>query len=305
MDILINNSYSLSDEQVSEVVSLYRDMKWSLNKIYVEKGIERNVSRKVLIENGIPIKRINNAKSIPEEQMRSIVAEYQHGSTVGDICERYHHCTSTVTRALKTMGIRIREPREYYFIKNGRSAQDFDHPFQQEIIQDYQSGIPYSYIAQKHKVDVRSIKRVLIKHGIPLRDRDYQYEAKKARKIPGQLTLIPNTIRARWKGNAEARGLEWSITDTEIEEKLVSQDWKCYYTGVKMLVPSYENGKTFNMGHPDSLSIDRIDSSKGYTKDNIVFCACAINYAKNKWSEQEFVAFLKQVVSTMTTKEVV
>lgn len=40
-----------------------------------------------------------------------------------------------------------------------------------------------------------------------------------------------------------------------------------------------------------SVSIDRIDSSKGYVKGNVQLVCQAVNYAKNKFSNEEFLNF--------------
>lgn len=42
-------------------------------------------------------------------------------------------------------------------------------------------------------------------------------------------------------------------------------------------------------------SIDRIDSSKGYEPGNVVWCLCAINYAKNDYNVAEFLALLDDI----------
>lgn len=40
-----------------------------------------------------------------------------------------------------------------------------------------------------------------------------------------------------------------------------------------------------------SVSVDRIDSEKGYIQGNVQLLCQGINYAKNKYSNQEFLTF--------------
>lgn len=47
---------------------------------------------------------------------------------------------------------------------------------------------------------------------------------------------------------------------------------------------------------PYSVSIERKDSSKGYTKENIVLCISAINTMKNDLTTEEFYFIIQQIV---------
>ena len=42
-------------------------------------------------------------------------------------------------------------------------------------------------------------------------------------------------------------------------------------------------------------SLDRIDSSKPYEKNNVVFVSAPINYMKNIMTEEETVAYCKKI----------
>ena len=41
--------------------------------------------------------------------------------------------------------------------------------------------------------------------------------------------------------------------------------------------------------NPNTISIERIDSNKGYTKDNVVLVAGIVNSMKNDLSQDEFI----------------
>ena len=44
-----------------------------------------------------------------------------------------------------------------------------------------------------------------------------------------------------------------------------------------------------------SMSLDRIDSSKGYVKDNIQFISIAMNYLKNSMTHQEMLEIIELI----------
>ena len=74
-----------------------------------------------------------------------------------------------------------------------------------------------------------------------------------------------------------------------------SQDGICPYTGIKMdLVQNSSKRKRGEM-LPNQCSLDRIDSSKGYIKGNVEFVCLSINLAKNGFSKQQMLDFIKNI----------
>lgn len=73
---------------------------------------------------------------------------------------------------------------------------------------------------------------------------------------------------------------ELSITLEELLTQYNKQQGKCFYTGVSLLIVPNK---------PETLSLDRIDSKRGYHADNIVFCTARINRMKREMSLSEFV----------------
>lgn len=71
-----------------------------------------------------------------------------------------------------------------------------------------------------------------------------------------------------------------------IKELWERQGGKCYYTNLPM---TYNYSKK----SPFHASIDRKDSTIGYTKENSVLCCLSINYAKNSFTEEQLQEFLK------------
>lgn len=64
------------------------------------------------------------------------------------------------------------------------------------------------------------------------------------------------------------------------------QNGKCAVTGVPLVLES----KVTNPNY--SASVDRIDSSKGYVKDNIRFISLTTNYAKNSYDPKFMIEYI-------------
>ena len=80
----------------------------------------------------------------------------------------------------------------------------------------------------------------------------------------------------RFRKSANSRRIEWDIT---FEEFISSYDGFCSLTGWGIDM-SYSN---------DTASLDRKDSSKGYTKDNIQWVHSMVNMSKNKYDQNKFI----------------
>lgn len=80
--------------------------------------------------------------------------------------------------------------------------------------------------------------------------------------------------------------IEYTLTPEIIKEQLIKQEMKDYYTGI---IPNdYKD-----------YSIDRLDSTKGYTEDNIVVTTNIINTMKLDMSIEEFKEQIKLLYNNM------
>ena len=94
--------------------------------------------------------------------------------------------------------------------------------------------------------------------------------------------------------HCKQKNKEFAITLQDLKEQWDKQNGICIYTGLQMINSPYvmnHQERAFNRA-----SVDRIDSSKGYTKDNIHFVTMMANLAKNSWTEQQLLDFCKLVV---------
>lgn len=77
----------------------------------------------------------------------------------------------------------------------------------------------------------------------------------------------------------------------------VEQNFKCKLSNIEIHL---KNRKIDKVTIYDTASLDRIDSSKGYTKDNVQWVALGINYMKLDYSEKEVHKLLNLIQQNYT-----
>ncbi len=89
--------------------------------------------------------------------------------------------------------------------------------------------------------------------------------------------------------------MEYDLDHKFLNDLLIQQKGLCAISGMKMEINSDPNRKTsapsFNV-----LSIDRKDSTKGYTKDNIQLVINCINMLKSYHEDYEINEVIKHLV---------
>ena len=84
---------------------------------------------------------------------------------------------------------------------------------------------------------------------------------------------------------AKSRLKDSDISVDDLYEIYAKQDGKCFYFNIPMLLPK-------NFKDPQSITIDRIDNSKSYTKDNVVLACYAANVGRNTTDYNRFKEFV-------------
>lgn len=99
------------------------------------------------------------------------------------------------------------------------------------------------------------------------------------RKRRSDALAVAKIFLGKAQKRAVAKGMEFDLVEhfDEIVERVAR--WRCELSGVKL-----ESGVGRKI--PNSISIDRIDSSRGYTIDNIRFVAWLFNAAFSDWGEE-------------------
>lgn len=80
------------------------------------------------------------------------------------------------------------------------------------------------------------------------------------------------------KANAKRRGIEFDLKTSDIDD--IGIPITCPVLGIPIY---FNNGRVKD----DSISFDRVDSTKGYTKDNVIIVSHRVNKLKSNASLEE------------------
>jgi hypothetical protein len=113
-------------------------------------------------------------------------------------------------------------------------------------------------------------------------------EVKKAKLLPNNAGVI-NQIILSYKRHAKTRGFAWGLTFDEVTNII---NRPCYYCGIinsnKKITKNCRGGFSYN-------GIDRVNSKKDYTIDNVVPCCNFCNKAKGSKTKEEFLSWVKRI----------
>jgi hypothetical protein len=98
--------------------------------------------------------------------------------------------------------------------------------------------------------------------------------------------------------NINKRKKTVTVTLEDLMEQWEKQNGKCYFTDVNLILST----NTKIVKNPIySASLDRIDSSKGYEKNNIRWISRAMNHMKNDMSDENVFLLLEIIQNKKTT----
>ena len=96
------------------------------------------------------------------------------------------------------------------------------------------------------------------------------------------------------KTSVKTRKLDFAITIEYAWKLFLQQNRQCALTGMPLQFQSRDNATD------RTASLDRIDSSKGYIEGNVQWVHKDINYMKQEYSQDHFIALCEKVVSHKT-----
>lgn len=137
-------------------------------------------------------------------------------------------------------------------------------------------------------------------------------KSKRCSSCAGKLIILPKEFTDTWigkkhgelnrtlyihiKNKADERNLSFELSQKILWDLLVKQDFKCKVSNM----PIHISTKIKN-GNPDfkfiTASVDRIDSSKGYTIDNIQWVNKDINKMKMNFDNEYFINACKLIAN--------
>jgi hypothetical protein len=87
------------------------------------------------------------------------------------------------------------------------------------------------------------------------------------------------------KKRAQDRNIQFDLIKVELAARFEDQEWKCAKTGIEFDL------STGNGMRPFGPTLDRIDSSKGYTSENVQIVCNVYNFAKNDFDDDDVLTF--------------
>lgn len=111
-----------------------------------------------------------------------------------------------------------------------------------------------------------------------------------------------NTLIREYRGNARNRRIDYSLSREEFIELIKGN---CRYCGIepllnkKLCIGKSKYSKKIYLIN----GIDRVDSSRGYHRDNCVSCCRRCNLAKNDMTVEEFRNWLERIFNNYINKK--
>jgi len=119
-----------------------------------------------------------------------------------------------------------------------------------------------------------------------------------ARNRIGYVALHERSIVSRLKNlctKAKLRTKEFNLTDHDLLDLWEKQNGQCAYTKLPLLATANQ----FN-----TVSLDRVDSSKGYVVGNVQLVCAAINKMKQEYTEELFILLSHLVTQNNKLSEI-
>lgn len=225
----------------------------------------------------------------------SIINDFKNGLSRAEIRKKYNIKPCTLNRVL----------RPYSSFKSQNKLQ---HILTKEFLEEHyiKQGKSMRFIAEELNIRSKnSVKLAIINHGLPLRSsparfkrlREYKRGAASLWKGYGE---VSGTVICGIRNSAKQRNLEFDIDAKFLWELYLEQDGKCALSGTEIVF-------RFKEGHTQrtcqTASLDRIDSSKGYTKDNVQWVHKSIQRMKWDMSDDIFVKWCTMIAKNKKVKK--
>ena len=145
--------YFWTDNQYEEIRSMYLSG-FTSQKIAEQFGVSAYTIIGILKSMGVKIK--GHPLNMNKMERDEFIEWYKNGASLKYLADKYNTDKMTVKRFLEKHNVDLRE--HSHFLNNSK--------LQEEAINDFTSGMKYKDMETKYHTDVRTIKRILVMHGI-------------------------------------------------------------------------------------------------------------------------------------------
>lgn len=147
--------YQWTDSQYEEIKSLYLSG-FTIKKIAELFSVSSYTITGVL--KSLTVKLRRNPMDMNNYEAQELIEQYKTGFTLTTLAKRYNTNIETVKRFLISKGVDLKIKSKVLTDKN----------LQDDIVKGFLDGITYRDLEIKYKTDTRTIKRILVIHGIDI-----------------------------------------------------------------------------------------------------------------------------------------
>lgn len=123
----------------------------------------------------------------------------------------------------------------------------------------------------------------------------HRLSTRKYKKENPLMYIVSGTIQ---RDNQKYKTSKEDIIDLKYIKQLVKkQKNKCYWFNIELEIDSIEGSR-----NPAKLTIDRLDCSKGYSKDNVVLTCYAANCGRGNCSVEIWKSIIKNIKNGLNKK---
>jgi hypothetical protein len=190
------------------------------------------------------------------------------------------------------------EPKDHTMIRRSQLQEIMDKPRptndERQALMDH-LGVSKCFHCQTVKAVSEFYRRKTRRVGIETICSDCIYDKFNLDPRRNYLRLMYNHCKSR----AKTKSFEFDLVQQDLHDLYDRQNGLCALSTQPMsFIYKRKRGKREFIRHPTNSSLDRIDPSRGYTKDNIQMTTNLCNHAKMDLTEEVFFRMCRQVVAT-------
>lgn len=141
----------------------------------------------------------------------------------------------------------------------------------------------------KYKWECKQCKNQIIRNRVAIK----AYNTCKTCKIEKEFkNSLSKVMYNRFKKSADTRNIKFDVSREYLTELLKTQDFKCALSGNTLKCPDNPSER---VARNYNISLDRIDSKKGYLKNNVQWVTKKVNLMKRTLKEEDFIKLCEQI----------
>lgn len=129
-----------------------------------------------------------------------------------------------------------------------------------------------------------------IRYGFATRCKECERERAAKRYAGNRIAQLTKALIHR----AKQRGVFCDLTTDDVQAVYDQQAGRCFYTGVEF----------GDIGTENTMSVDRVEPSRGYTRDNIVLCCIWVNVMKLDYNVEDFLSRVAAIAGRIGELEI-